>query len=580
MISYTWYVSCSPRSPEKIAPELTILSEFDGKPWNKVNQERFAMLLKELPSFEGSIYEKEPAFSARDRFAPMQTFGFAYVDSSGRLRITPAGWRLINGVRIQELFLKQFLKWQYPSWQHGGNRRTKHRYLPATKMKVFPFVETLKACCELEGLSKEEIAIFMLPILHKHYTINAIEKIKLFREEKDRLRGVERKRFIKKVHFEEYRGVYSTVLKSGEISTRESKTSTEEEFLKKKISNSLDVADAAIRYFRASGLFTLSADYRRLVISPLYRREVARILNEMTFEIVDYFDDVDRFYEYMGNPDIPALPWETKEELVRKVVSLGMTKERAKALSVIELKNFIEQEMVRTKEQKLKDYMVTAQEEDEVQDILETFDRILHKDVVDPPLFLEWNTWRAMVSINDCEKAKPNFVIDDDLRPFSKAPGNRADMEIEYNDTFVTLVEVTLSTGARQYDTEGEPVTRHIGKFQRQEKDKNNPRDVYGLFIAPKINPATRDYFFVHLKYINNTEFGGYLNIIPLTIAQFINIFRYVKSLQFFNRQIIKNLFDRIIALKDIVNNGTEWEERIPQVIEEWKGYWSQHMSA
>ena len=69
--------------------------------------------------------------------------------------------------------------------------------------------------------------------------------------------------------------------------------------------------------------------------------------------------------------------------------------------------------------------------------------------------------------MDDCEKPLPNFNLDDDLKPFSTAPGNRPDMEIQYNDTFVVLGGLR-TTGAGQYDTEGEPVTRHIGKYQKK----------------------------------------------------------------------------------------------------------------
>lgn len=580
MGSYTWYVSCSPRSPEKIAPELTALADLDGVLWRErdasgslVNQIRFANLLKGLTTFEGSISIRTPDFSARDRFAPMQTFGFAYVNSEGILKITPAGRRLIEGKRTQELFLKQFLKWQYPSWQHGGNPTTKSRY-PVLEMNIFPFVETLRACHKLGSLKKEEIAIFLLPTINGAFVSEAIGRIQAFREGQAKLTGRERLEFISNVHYEQFKMVYSEPIRGGRITTREGSKKTVNDFLKTKIRNSLDVSDAAIRYFRATGLFTLSSDYRGIVISPMHKKEVEKILSEMEYSIIEY-DNVDQFYQYMGNPDLPVFPWETAVELRKKAVNLGLDQTVARTLQQIDLKDYIEERQRHEKEYKLKRYMEEAQKEDMVQDIIQMFSRILDRDVVDPALFFEWNTWRALVSINDFKTATPNFVIDDDLKPFSFAPGNKPDFEIEYNNTFIVLTEVTLSGGARQYDTEGEPVTRHIGRYQKKESEKGNPRAVYGLFIAPSINPATSHYFYVHLKSVNNPEFGGYLNIVPLTLAQFITIFRFIKSLQFFNRNIIRDLLDRIIALKDVTENGREWVQSIPKVIGEWEEKWS-----
>jgi len=396
-------------------------------------------------------------------------------------------------------------------------------------MSIHPFLATLRACYELDGISKEELAIFLLPVLKDDDISPSIEKIKAFREQLSRYSGIERKKFIQNIHFEEFANVYAEELASGQYHTRESITSTEHEFLNKKVRNSLDVADAAIRYFRATKIVTLSADYRKLVISPMYRNEARRILNEMELPIVDY-DNVEEFYEYMGNPDIPQLPWENKEELTAKAIALGVSSSTAKNLSVVELKNIIESKVIQSKEQKIREYMLTAQGQEEVQDIIHVFNRIKQNDVIDRPLFFEWNVWRAFVSMDDCENPKPNFTIDDDLKPLSTAPGNMADMEIEYNDSFVVLTEVTLSSGARQYDTEGEPVTRHIGRYQKQEMQSTVARTVYGLFIAPKINPATRDYFYVHLKHFSNPEFGGYLNIIILNTAQFIDVFSFCFS--------------------------------------------------
>ncbi len=496
------------------------------------------------------------------------------MDSQGLLRITDAGRRLVAGVRLQELFLKQMLKWQYPSWQHGGNPMTRRLYPPADQMNIFPFIETLRACRALGGLSKQEIAIFLLPVLNREEIPAALQAIQDFRARLGKQRGRRRVEFVKQEHEKHFRQVYVHEIARGEIKTRETRTETVDEFLAKKMRNSLDVADATIRYFRATGLFTLSADYSGLTISPAHRTEVDQILDEMTFECVDFYNDVERFYAYMGNPELPGLPWETRSRLTAKAVALGMQKREAQRLAIPDLKDNIERHEKIQKTERLLRYVRSVQDIAVVQDILTMFERIMKRDVIDPPLFLEWNTWRAMASMDDCYEARPNFVLDDDLHPFSVAPGNKADMEIEYNETFVTLVEVTLQSGQRQYDTESEPVTRHIGRFQRQEQQKPNPRAVYGLFIAPSIAPTTRHYFYVHMKYVANPDFGGYLNIIPLTLDQFIDVFRFCKTLPNFHRGVVRDLFERIIALKDFTSNHDEWGQQTSAAIETWKGVW------
>ncbi len=423
-VSRTWYVPCSPRSPEKIAPELAELAKLEGVRWRErnavgdpIHQIAFAESLKRLESFEGHISASDPAFSARDRFAPMQTLGFAFVDSAGVLRITPAGYRLIEGVRVQELFLKQMLKWQYPSWQHGGNPRTRRSYPPVVQMDIFPFVETLRVCRDLGGLSKREIAIFLLPALNRTEIPRVTQMIAEFRAELGKRHGRDRMEFVQHIHREHFRQVYSQEIAASAISTRESPTATVEEFIAKKVRNSVDVADAVIRYFRATGLFTLSSDFHGLAISPLHEDKIEYILTVMRVERTDTYYDVDRFYEYMGNPDLPPVPWESPSALLAKAIALGVPQHEAEQFSASELGEVIEQQERVRKTERLREYAARLQTT-AAQEIAAMFDRIRQRDVVDPALFLEWNVWRAMLSMNDCCEVRPNFTLDDDLQPF------------------------------------------------------------------------------------------------------------------------------------------------------------------
>src|SRR5574341_1404494 len=114
-VTRTWSVPTSPRNPYKVANELKLLSEFEGKQWNRQTQLEFAQLLPSVESFEGQVSVPYSDFSARDRInrAP-KTFGFVRFDFDRKIEITDAGRRLIQGIRTEELFLRQLLKWQYP----------------------------------------------------------------------------------------------------------------------------------------------------------------------------------------------------------------------------------------------------------------------------------------------------------------------------------------------------------------------------------------------------------------------------------------------------------------------------------
>jgi hypothetical protein len=112
------------------------------------------------------------------------------------------------------------------------------------------------------------------------------------------------------------------------------------------------------------------------------------------------------------------------------------------------------------------------------QEVIDTYNEIISDDIYDAPLFLEWNTWRAMTMLDGGE-ITGNFKIDDFGRPTSTAQGNMPDIECDYGD-FALSVEVTLQRGQRQYESEGEPVTRHYARLLQK-----SGKETYCLFIAP-----------------------------------------------------------------------------------------------
>lgn len=587
----TWFIPTSPRSPHKIRDELDLLARFEGYNWwekddegRLIHQLGFSELLAQSDFFEGTISEKYPDFSARDRCRAIFMFGFAYIDQNKILHITPAGRRLIDGVRIKELFLKQMLKWQFPSWQHGGNPSTAHLY-PTERMSVFPFVETLRVVKDLEGVTKEEIAMFLLPSLNKVDFEQVVPKITTFREELEKQKsGRPRKQFVFNYHLKVFSEVYAEDIETGEISTRESITETERDFLMKKRRNSLDYADAVIRYFQYTDFFTKS--FNKLVISRHKIVEVDRILKEMSFELKEYYD-VDVFYRYMGDSSIPSLPWENISDMEERIKSvhdkIKKYIDEIRALdSSFEAPSLPKKPSIATVDN-LSDYFYNlehllrelkkelllrdVQRPNFVENIIEMYKRILDKDVIDPALFFEWNTWRAMLALNDCY-TKPNFQLDNELMPISIAGGRKPDIEVYYKEDYVVLTEVTLSMGERQYDTEAEPVTRHVARFI--EKGTRYGNDVvYGLFIAPKINPYTCHYFYVHLKEIEFYNIG-FVKIIPLPLNEFISFLRFCTKRQCFNKRTFKELLGEIDNLKDKTNNGTEWYKSIIETVHSW----------
>ena len=116
----TLFFVTSPRTPNKMIPEIILLQDLlGGKPWNenKTNQKLFMEELCKSPFFESKEVPKNPDLSARDRInrAP-KALGFVNLDPV--VGITDAGERFVSEKRTEETILKQLLKFQLPSPYH------------------------------------------------------------------------------------------------------------------------------------------------------------------------------------------------------------------------------------------------------------------------------------------------------------------------------------------------------------------------------------------------------------------------------------------------------------------------------
>jgi len=90
----------------------------------------------------------------------------------------------------------------------------------------------------------------------------------------------------------------------------------------------------------------------------------------------------------------------------------------------------------------------------------------------------------------------------------------------------VIVVEVTVSTGQRQYDTETEPVVRHIAELQKAHPTKK----VYGIFIANKIEDSVVDYFLVYHAFHRHPTSDKNILIVPCTSKSFLDLYNKMRS--------------------------------------------------
>jgi hypothetical protein len=554
----TLFFTTSPRTPAKMIPEIKLLVEhFSKQEWNRNTQIQFAGKLEKSDFFEGKTSQSDAAFSARDRItrAP-KALGF--VDLSPTIEITKAGKEFISNKYPNEIFLRQILKFQLPSPYHKENERVKNNFF------IKPYLELMRLTRELEYLTFDEIKIFVLQLTDfREYDIIK-RKIVQFREDEKRHTG-KYKEFIRNTWNKEIRHIFKNDIIAGNMRTRESNDTSLKNFLKTKRSTMRDYTDAALRYLRFTGLLSISG---RGKISFFTNKlpEIDYILQTIDRNPV-YCNDLKKYKEYLFDNKNPLLYVDNKDNIIDIILrtSDDYTKKTLTDKTVSELKELRDKIIISKKEAIVNVQIALLKEKSYAlySEIIDTYNEILSDDLFDAPLMMEWNTWRAMTML-DGGDIKGNFHLDDFGQPMSTAQGNMPDIECDYGK-FILSVEVTLQSGQRQYESEGEPVSRHYGQLKRR-----TGKDAFCLFIAPMINKATLAHFFI----LNKTDvsyYGGKSNIIPLHLDQFMRLIENSYNYKDYpNSNDIYSLLESMIEAINTARNEDDWVEKMDIIINNW----------
>ena len=275
-----------------------------------------------------------------------------------------------------------------------------------------PFLDTLGVIRKIGGLSKLEIAMFMLPKIRMGKIGPTLEMIKSFRKTLSRIHGrVPRKKFIKESHFKIYQNLYRN-------DTRKLSATAAKDEVWKKVRNSLDVADATIRHFRYSGLLTVKQPHLTIIESRL--NDVDAIIG-MKLRPIDFYNDVDKFYAYVGDPDLPKLPFENKDEIISRIrvisESLVEFQRRFPIISPPELLPKMETLPLETLKNELDslEYLKLEAEqmlqEEKIRylsrtEIINTYKRIIERDdeIFDPPTYFEWNSLQSTCNFRSAQE--------------------------------------------------------------------------------------------------------------------------------------------------------------------------------
>lgn len=547
------FITTSPRTPSKMIPEIELLNTyFSGQIWNTETQRAFMEILREENFFSGEG-ANDPAFSARDRInrAP-KSLGFIVL--SPTIQLTPAGEELVKSKRKEEIFLRQLLKFQIPSPYHRPTENSADFWIK-------PYLELFRLVRYFGSLKFDELMFFGLQLVDYREFDGIKEKIEQFRMAKVQNEGTY-KRFRAEVLTRELRKIYSSDISSGKLRTRETNDASIAKFLKTKASNMRDYADACIRYLRATGLVNISHIGKSISIVPEKIQEVDYFLQNTEREPL-FIDNERKYVAYLGNPKIPILLTDNRKLLKQKIRIEFPQLKIPETATLQELKSIFTEKIENRKEQIINEHIAAIKNYQLFEEINTTFNQILDNTLYDTPLMLEWNTWRAMTMLDGGE-IKANLKFDDFGNPMSTAQGNMADIVCDFGDFGIT-VEVTMQSGQKQYETEGEPVTRHLAKYKRETE-----KPAYCLFIAPSINNACKAHFYA-LHKMNIQYYGGTSTIVPLPLSVFIKMVEDSYHANYIPEpKHIQRIFNRSNELAATTDNEEEWYDRITQEALDW----------
>lgn len=122
-----------------------------------------------------------------------------------------------------------------------------------------------------------------------------------------------------------------------------------------------------------------------------------------------------------------------------------------------------------------------------------------------------------------------------------------------------------MQSGQRQYEMEGEPVSRHLAKLKR-----DTGKEAYCLFIAPKINEACIAYFYA-LHMVNISFYGGQSVIVPLELDVFINMVEQSYRAGYIpDAEQIKGIFKYSMEQAKQAQDESEWYAKIKDKALNW----------
>jgi hypothetical protein len=584
----TWSISTTVRNPERIPDFTEAVEAIAGRTWDKDTQvefmyelirrrlyrpmnltdeqidmvddvERVMTTAEAQEIFESQHYE-DPPMRGRTAMAPIRDMGL--VDLKPSVRWTDLGKSLVEQkITLQDALLNYNLKWEVPTPNHKT-------FTAADGFLIKPFVGTLALIKKVNelwqvavrdevGLSRDEFNIYAPTLIDYQYIGEFAERIVKGRLAAKNAIGAAGKleAWNKSVDF------HLNNLPHGDRG-----------FTDKELNNLRDYGDNAIRYFRNTGFIEFRGAGRYVDISKTSKAQADLLIEQELYKPIG-FSDAEEYLQTIGDVTSFIPPWASESRMLEvKEYLRGLLAEEGKDIStaistapvvanpirgedeeIIKLKDTL----LRTRLSKLK---AKSREPQFISELIGEYQNLMKKNYdgyLPKPVALEFNTFKAFLSLNDALEVKPNYPVGDDGEPISTAPGGGTDLICEY-EQFLLSVEVTMSTGRSQWVMEGQPVQRHL----RDLEDTTN-KPAYSLFLAPKLHADTVDTFWI--ANVHGYQ-GKAQRIIPLEFESWQIFLEAVKprieSGELKHAEILK-LFEKALPKGVEMVNSITWKQRI-----------------
>jgi hypothetical protein len=545
----------------------------------------------------------------------------------GPILITPAGRALIAAdvERLQqEVWLRQLLKYKLPSpLEHGAEYEA---------FDVMPYRLTLKVVYELHrrghrGITKEEIALFLITAVRNDEADRVVERVLEYREERDRRVGLvakraffseQRERRVREIYAEEFEREHALLRRVvrahragdrqavGELLTsvaaggKGGRTKKAQAFVREAMQllrngrfddlrqlfdrmrfsvrgGTLgDYADTTVRYSAITSLFSLSGNKMVLIAErlPLIERLIAE-----GFPSAPDRQYLDHFYA----DNAPHLPTDDADFLRVFVAQLEQRRETLRAeaqvepvvrerppvgATLLDLKRYqLELETENAEYKEVLFYRAQSTPE-AIQDIHRYFAGIRQRDLMGGetylPAFLEWTSWRVFLAINRL------------AGPVSKTRNFRLDEELNP----VHHAKGGVADTVFDYDDYTMVVEVTLNTSERQWSAEAEPvprhvarvmeerdRPVYCLFVAPTIHPDTA-HTFLRSELSVRGQFRR-IHIVPLTLEQLERLLNSFAERRFGPAEL-RVLTEGLLALREGCADGREWLQRLSEHFATW----------